>query len=129
LDRVFAQLGSALSNINEARPAPRLDLVETKDGIECAVELPGVAKADVKIMVEGGMLTLTGEKRADKEGKGRSVRIREREFGTFERTVVLPAHIDPAKIKAVMADGVLTITAPKLAGAEARTIKIQSPGG
>jgi HSP20 family protein len=103
-----------------------MDVTETKGVIEYAFELPGMTQGDVKITVEDDVLTISGEKKLEKETKDRQRRVIERSYGAFERSVSLPASVDPAKIKAVMADGVLRVTAPKHAGAEPKTIEIQS---
>jgi HSP20 family protein len=126
LDRIFDQMSRGMSGASLAAASPCMDVTETKTGLEFAFELPGMTQSDVRITVEDDVLTVSGEKRTEKESKDRHRRVVERSFGAFERSVTLPANVDAAKIKATMADGVLRVTAPKHAGAEPKTIEIQS---
>lgn len=126
LDRIFDQLSRGWTSGALSGLSPCMDVTETKGAIEYAFELPGMTQGDVKITVEDDVLTISGEKKLEKETKDRQRRVIERSYGAFERSVSLPASVDPAKIKAVMADGVLRVTAPKHAGAEPKTIEIQS---
>ena len=127
LDRVFDQLSASWVAIADAGPAPRIDLIDTKEAVELTAELPGMTRADVKIAIEGEIVTISGEKRTGSDREAGRARIKERGFGAFERSVTLPHLVDLTKITAKMVDGVLTVTAPKLAGVEARTIDIQAP--
>jgi len=126
LDRIFDQLGAGWSALADFELTPRMDLVETKDSIELSLEMPGISRSDVKIAVEGDVLTVRGEKKAEKETKDRNGRVLERSYGAFERSVTLPRNVDASKIKATMADGVLKIVAPRQAGEEPRSIEIQA---
>lgn len=94
--------------------APRADLTVSADGksYEWAVELPGMAKEDVKLTIDGDVLTVRGEKRSEREVLGVGT---ERLWGTFTRSVVAPADADLDKngVKAVSKDGVLTVSFPK----------------
>lgn len=94
--------------------APRADLTVSADGksYEWAVELPGMAKEDVKLSIDGDVLTVRGEKRSEREVLGVGT---ERLWGTFTRSVVAPADadLDKSGVKAVTKDGVLTVSFPK----------------
>jgi HSP20 family protein len=127
LDRIFDQLGSSWSNLAEVGLVPRMDLVETKEALELTFELPGLKEGDVKIAVEDGLLTVSGEKKAETKTEDRNQRVVERSYGAFERVVSLPRNVDAGAIKATLADGVLKVVAPKVVGAEARTIEVK-PG-
>jgi HSP20 family protein len=124
-DRLFDQLGAGWSALNEAEVAPRLAMRDTKEGLEITVELPGIAKEDVKISVADGMLTVSGEKRTEKDVKEEDYRFSERSYGAFSRAVVLPPVVDAAKIRASMKDGVLTVVVPRDGTTTAKTIEIQ----
>lgn len=126
LDRIFDQLSRGWTTSAFSGLTPCMDVTETKAAIEYAFELPGMTQGDVKITVEDDVLTISGEKKSEKESKDRHRRVIERAYGAFERSVSLPASVDPTKIKAVMSDGILRVTAPKHAGAEPKTIEIQS---
>ena len=78
-----------------------------------AMELPGVAEEDIHLTVEDGMVTVTGEKRSSREEEGESWYFSERQFGAFSRSFRLPPDADEPAVKAVLKDGVLTVTVPK----------------
>ena len=90
-----------------------IDFAETKDGIEITVELPGLTKKDIHLAVEDDVLTVSGEKRAEKKQEGKDFRFVERRFGAFSRSISLPRGIDAGQIKAEMRDGLLKVTAPR----------------
>jgi len=104
---------------------PRMDLVETENDLKLSVELPGVDPKDVEINVTGGQLTIRGEKKGGKEEKRSDYHYVERQFGSFQRTVQLPTTVDPDKVEATHANGVLTITIGKHPDAKPRKIKVR----
>lgn len=126
-DRLFDEVGSSLGAFVDFDVAPRLDMVEDKDGVTLTFELPGIAQDDVRIDVEDNVVTVSGEKKVESQRKDDHYRVAERAWGAFARTVTLPRSVDPDRIAASMADGVLTITAPKRDGVTARTVKIAAP--
>src|SRR5216117_4243012 len=87
---------------------PLVDIFEEPDVIRLVAEVPGVRPEDVKISVEGNLLTITGTKAQVAEEKAEKVHRYERTYGAFERTFRLSASIDPKKIKATYDLGVLT---------------------
>lgn len=103
----------------------RMDCVETKDGLELTAEMPGLKDKDVHVVLSDGILTISGEKRAEREQKDEGYTLVERSFGSFSRSVELPADIDSTKIKAALADGVLKVVAPRRAKAEPQKIEVQ----
>ena len=105
--------------------APALDLEETADAFLVTAEMPGVDPKNVEITAVGNELTIKGETKAEDESKDKTWHRRERRFGTFVRTLVLPAHVDADQIKAVYKNGVLELTLPKKAEARPRAIKVQ----
>jgi HSP20 family protein len=107
--------------------APTVDISETPQEYLIRAALPAVKKDDVKVTVENGLLTLSGERRQKDEQKGEKFHKVETYYGTFSRSFTLPDAIDEAKIRAESKDGVLTIHVPK-AAVEVRkptTISIQ----
>ena len=109
----------------EARAfAPALNVVETEHAFTLTAELPGMAKDDVRITIEDGVLTLAGEKKREDEQKDGSWHRVERTYGAFERALTLPKGVDGEKAEARYKDGVLTITLPKSEQAKPRTLKI-----
>ncbi len=104
---------------------PVVDIFEENDKIRIVAELPGVKPEEVKISVEGNLLTITGTKEQVAEEKAEKVHRYERSYGSFERTFTLPATVEPEKIKAAYDNGVLTVTLPKLEAAKPHLIKVE----
>lgn len=125
-NRLFDQLGNGWDTFTDIAVSPRMDMQDTKDAIQVTVELPGLTQDDVKIAIEDDVLTVSGEKKAEKDVKEENYRFSERAYGSFSRSILLPRSVDADKIKATMTDGVLKIVAPKDGTAAAKTIKIQS---
>ena len=105
---------------------PTMDVTETEKEIEITAELPGLEEKDVQINVADGVLTIRGEKKAEKEEKDKDYRLLERTYGSFSRTLELPAGVDPDTIKASIAKGVLTVTVPKPAPAEVKKVEVKA---
>ena len=125
-NRLFDELGAGWESFTELRLAPSMDVVDGKDGLEVSVELPGLKREDVKIAIDGDMLTISGEKKSEKDTKENNYRLVERTYGEFSRSIYLPRSVDASKITAEMSDGVLKIVAPKRPEAQTKTIEIQS---
>ncbi len=104
---------------------PLVDIFEEPDVIRLVAEVPGVRPEDVKISVEGSLLTIKGTKEQVTEEKAEKVHRYERTYGAFERTFTLSASIDANKIKATYNLGVLTITLPKAETTKPHLIKIE----
>jgi len=98
--------------------APAMDLVEKEKGYEITAELPGMEEKDIEIKLSNGNLSIKGEKSEAKEEREKEYYLSERRFGSFNRLFSLPSGVDPDKIEAKFAKGVLTVTLPK--SAEAR---------
>ena len=105
---------------------PAADILEADREITIKVELPGVETKDVSISVDNNVLTLKGERRAEKEIKKENYHRMERAFGTFSRSFALPAYIDSEKVKADFRNGLLTITLPKKETAKGRTVEVNA---
>jgi HSP20 family protein len=94
---------------------PRVDVIEDDKSIRLFVELPGVNKEDVKIILEDGVLTLNGEKTNELDDTNKiNVFRNERMFGKFERKFKMPEDINPDKVTARFERGLLKITVAKL---------------
>ncbi len=112
---------------------PACDLEEDDGHYLLSLEVPGVAKEDVKIEVEGNTLVVSGHRSASAQKKEGGTWYSERQYGSFQRAFTLPAHVDPTKIEAQAKDGILKIALPKAEAAKPRTVKVQdstesSPG-
>ena len=104
---------------------PPVDIFEEKEAIRITAELPGVRPEDVKISLEGNVLTVHGQKQQMAEERAERVHRYERTYGEFERTFNLPASVDANKITASYENGVLTITLPKAEQARPREIQVE----
>ena len=104
---------------------PRLDVSETEREVKVTAELPGMDEKDVTVTLEGDVLTLRGEKKADAEEKGKNFHRVERTYGSFQRVVTLPVEVDATKVAAGFKKGVLTVTLAKSPAAQTRKIEIK----
>ncbi|HXM38016.1 MAG TPA: Hsp20/alpha crystallin family protein [Gemmatimonadales bacterium] len=108
---------------------PAVDVFEEGDNIRITAEIPGVKPEDIKISLEGNLLTLHGTKQQEAEERTERVHRYERMYGAFERTFTLPASVDPQQIKASYDNGVLTVVLPKSEKAKPRQIEIAVGSG
>ena len=99
---------------------PALEMQESDQDYKLLAELPGMTADDVEIDVSDGVLTISGEKREQRDEKDKGFMFTERSYGRFERRVQLPAAADEDKIEARFENGVLTITIGKDDKAEKR---------
>jgi HSP20 family protein len=104
---------------------PAVDIQETQEAYVVNAELPDVKKEDVKITVHDGVLSLMGERRIEKEEKGKKYHRIERSYGRFGRTFALPDSIDEQKIQATYRDGVLHLMLPKAPSTKPTTREIK----
>ena len=109
--------------------APSMDVKETDKAIEVEAELPGVDEKDIQVTLDNDMLTIKGEKKAQKEESKKDYYMSERSYGSFLRSLQLPAGVDAGKVNATFAKGVLKVVLPKPAGAESKTKKIDIKAG
>lgn len=121
LERLF---NFPLANGAAAPWAPALEVSEEKDNYVVQVELPGMNKEDVKLSLEAGTLTITGERKHETKAETSEVYHSERFYGRFQRTVNLPETIAASQVKAAYKDGVLTVTLPKSEEAKPKQIDI-----
>jgi HSP20 family protein len=103
---------------------PALDVSEQEDAITVRAEVPGVDPKDLDISVSGDVLVLSGEKKEESEQRGDSFYHSERSFGSFRRTIALPATVDREKMSAGYDKGVLTIRLAKSEKAVAKRIPV-----
>lgn len=106
-------------------PLPSVDVVEGEKAYTITAELPGLAAGDVDVSVVNGSLVVKGEKQSEKKTEDKSYYLSERSYGAFERSFYLPDGVDRDNIKAEVAKGVLTVTLPKTAAAQAKSKKIE----
>ena len=104
---------------------PAVDVVENPNELVIAADLPGVKKEDVDVQIEDGTLTLTGTRKFENSESKEGYHRLERSYGSFRRAFTLPESVDPEKVAAAFADGVLKITLPKKEIARPRSIKVE----
>ena len=103
---------------------PAVDVSETDKAYEITAELPGMDEKNVEVKVANGVLSVKGEKQDEKEEKKKDYYMRERSFGSFERTFALPDGVDADKIEASFKKGVLSVMLPKSPEAQKAEKKI-----
>jgi HSP20 family protein len=104
--------------------SPKVDVTENDKEIKISAELPGMEEKDIDVSLQKDMLTIKGEKKEEKEDKGKDYYRMERSYGSFSRTIPLPVEVETDKVEAKFKKGVLSITLPKTAKAVAETKKI-----
>ncbi|WP_243444780.1 Hsp20/alpha crystallin family protein [Sphingosinicella humi] len=100
-------------------------MTESDEAYKLTAELPGIDAANVEVTVAEGVLTITGEKKEEREEKEKNYYFSERSYGSFQRSLQLPGDAAADKITARSKDGVLTITLPKDEKANARKRRIE----
>lgn len=128
LNRIFGQPPARTESDNEmlavADWAPSVDISETDSAYLVKAEIPGVKKEDVKVTIQGGMLTIQGERKQEKEEKNKKFHRVERCYGSFMRSFRVPDDADEAKVKAEFKDGMLNVTLSKSKKAAAKAINV-----
>ena len=123
--RVFLELGRVFG----AEPlagecSPAIDVFETDEGLEIAVDLPGVDPAAIRIVAKGDSVLIAGEKAARRTRGESSFHLVERGYGRFARVVHLARACDTSKVRARLADGELRVWLPKIGDRRGRAISI-----
>jgi HSP20 family protein len=114
-----------LSEPRTGRPwSPAVDIFETEDELVLKADVPEVDLKDIDVRVENQTLTLSGERKFDKEDTSRGYHRIERAYGQFTRSFTLPQTVDTEKVGAEYHNGVLTVKLPKKAAAKPRQVKI-----
>jgi HSP20 family protein len=104
---------------------PAVDIIEKENGIHILADLPGFKPEDVDLTVEGGVLTVRGERRFEEATEGETYHRIERVYGVFERTFTLPNSVDTTKIEAKFANGEMIVTLPKREESKPRSVKVK----
>jgi HSP20 family protein len=109
----------------EGKFLPETNMIETEKALEVTVELPGMKPEEVKVEIREGDLWITGEKKEEKEEKGKTFHRMERRAGMFRRILPLPVKVREPEVDARFAEGVLKITLPKAEGVTPKQIEIK----
>jgi HSP20 family protein len=118
--------GAAGSAYGSRRWIPPMDLVETEENLVLRADLPGVDEKDIEIEVKDGVLSVSGERKAQHEEKREGFHRVERSFGRFSRALELPKGVDPQSVSAHFDKGVLEVRMPKPAERKPTRIEINS---
>jgi len=105
--------------------APTMDVYEEKDDIVVKAELPGMDKENIEVNLTDHTLTIKGEKKKEEEVKEENYYRSERSYGSFFRTLELPASVHGEKVKAAFKNGILEVRMPKTEEAKAKEIKVK----
>ena len=104
---------------------PRVDIVEDKDTLSIQFELPGMKKEEIKVVVEDGTVTVSGERNQDVKEEGTNYIRTERSYGAFSRSFTLPDNIDNENISADYKDGLLHVMMQKTEQAKPKEIAVE----
>ena len=132
-DEMFGNVGRTSGHQQGTQPmqwAPTLDVLNEDGDLLIRAELPGVKREDVEITLHERVLTISGERRAEEQREGSGYLVRERRYGSFRRSLVLPHDVEEGQISARFEDGVLEVRVP--GGATElvpKRIEIQGPSG
>jgi len=102
-----------------------VDMIETEDDVVLKASIPGVKPEDIDISVTGDTLTIKGETKLEEETREKNFIRQERRYGSFSRSVGLPAGLDPDKAEAVFENGVLTLHIPKKEEVKPKSIRVK----
>jgi HSP20 family protein len=105
---------------------PPVDINEDKDAIYVKAELPGVKPEAVQLHVENNVLTLTGERKLERDETRDNYHRVERSYGTFTRSFALPNSVSSDQVQADMTDGILTVKIPKKAEVQPKRIEVKT---
>ena len=115
-----------LSEPRAGRPwSPAVDIFETEDELVLKADVPEVELKDIDVHVENQTLTLSGERKFEKEDTSKGYHRIERAYGQFTRSFTLPQSVDNEKVGAEYHNGVLTVRLPKKAAAKPRQVKVE----
>jgi HSP20 family protein len=118
----FDWTGSALTGTQ----FPKVDISETETGYVIKADLPGLAKEDIKVSVEDGVLSVSGEKKREVEKKEKNNYYHfERSYGRFCRSFTLPTHVDGKNIEAKYVNGVLEVYLKKTAESKPKALEVK----
>jgi HSP20 family protein len=113
VNRLFDTFFGGSDDVRTRRWVPAMDLVESDEHLVLRADLPGLGEDDVNIEIKDGVLTVSGERRAEHEDSAEGFYRLERAFGSFSRSLSLPDGIDVDSVDADFTDGVLEVRIPK----------------
>lgn len=127
IDRLFDGFSRNFPAFTAAgRTLPSMDVSETDKTVEITAELPGLEQKDVELNLADNLLTIRGEKKNEREEKTKDYHLVERSFGSFARSVELPAGVKAEDISAEISKGVLKVTVRKPEPRQSKQIEIKT---
>jgi HSP20 family protein len=117
-DDVFRGFGASPAALGSDVSAPLVNISETDKELKVEAELPGVSEDDVEVTLSDDVLTIRGEKKAERTEQKENYHVMERSYGSFARSIRLPFPTNPDDVNASFNNGVLTLTIPKAAAQE-----------
>ncbi len=123
-DDFFPRMATPSENLSTSEWLPAVDISETDTAYQIDVEIPAIAREDVSVAVKDGVLTVTGERKVEKETDGKRHRV-ERQYGKFSRSFRLPENVDEGSISARTKDGVLYLVISKKEKEQPRQIQVE----
>lgn len=131
MEQLFDSVGGGMGETSGGGAtvvAPRMDISEDDQAFKVSAELPGARPEDVEVIVDQDVLTIRAERMQERETSRRNYHLVERSVGVFQRSLQLPAPVDPGKVQASFDNGVLTVTIPK-DSSQARSRRVQVRSG
>jgi HSP20 family protein len=134
MDRLFDAFAGghmepfSLLEMRDAGFSPRINVTEDDESINISAELPGMDEKDIELTVGKDAVILTGEKKSEKENKGKGYYRMERSYGTFSRTIPLSSEVDEDRVEARFSRGVLNVKLPKTVEAQSAYKKVEIKG-
>jgi HSP20 family protein len=124
-DDIFTNMAALPSeNLSRSEWLPVVDISETDNEFKIDVEIPAIARDDINVSVKDGVLTVTGERKVEKDTDGKTHRV-ERQYGSFSRSFRLPENVDEDAIGATSKDGVLYLVVAKKEKEGPRSIDVK----
>ena len=119
------RFGNGDGDLTLADWSPQVDIIEDEKEYLVKADLPEMKKEEIKVNLENGVLSISGERKSEKEEKNKKFHRIERSFGRFERTFTMPDDADASKIAAEFKNGVLHVRLPKSTTAKPKATEIK----
>ena len=121
----FPRFGNGNGGLKMADWSPQVDISEDEKEYLVKTDLPEMKKNEINVNVENGVLSISGERKSEKEEKNKKFHRIERSYGSFERTFTMPEDADGTKISAEFKDGVLNVRLPKNPATKPKAIEVK----
>jgi HSP20 family protein len=116
-------IGNELLKNEPVNFVPAVNISETPEAYKIDIAAPGISKKDIRIEIDNGILSISGERKEERKEENKRFTRREFSYGSFKRSFTLPDAVDPEKIKADFENGVLLLSLPKREEAKQKPIK------